>query len=225
MSLFPGTRVHNVRPTSNPHYAWRWLTRFQEKPLTRRWHFGSTVGCIAGFFDSRSNEYNVAPRNEGILDFMNINNMSLGTLNPLHVYVKHDVELIEGDCGSRERRHPPLYSYKILRMPSTVSNSARVEPQQERATRRLANFLDVAAVLFEEIGYEATTMTAIAERSGSGIERKRIMIRRGHRSANTGTAGFDRSPRKYPIEWIGMKTTSIRMCQPSRMRRTLNATS
>jgi AcrR family transcriptional regulator len=54
-------------------------------------------------------------------------------------------------------------------MLSTVSNSARVEPQQERATRRLANFLDVAAVLFAEVGYEATTMTAIAERSGSGI--------------------------------------------------------
>ncbi|WP_242618356.1 TetR/AcrR family transcriptional regulator [Edaphobacter modestus] len=50
-----------------------------------------------------------------------------------------------------------------------MSNSVRVEPQQERATRRLANFLDVAAVLFAEIGYEATTMTAIAERSGSGI--------------------------------------------------------
>src|ERR1700721_4408624 len=54
-------------------------------------------------------------------------------------------------------------------MPSTMSDSARVMPQQERATRRLANFLDVAAVLFAEIGYEATTMTAIAERSGSGI--------------------------------------------------------
>src|SRR5271154_5000459 len=54
-------------------------------------------------------------------------------------------------------------------MPSTASNSARVEPQQERATRRLANFLDVAEVLFAESGYEATTMTAIAERSGSGI--------------------------------------------------------
>jgi AcrR family transcriptional regulator len=50
-----------------------------------------------------------------------------------------------------------------------MSHSARVEPQQERATRRLANFLDVAAVLFAEIGYEATTMTAIAEHSGSGI--------------------------------------------------------
>jgi AcrR family transcriptional regulator len=54
-------------------------------------------------------------------------------------------------------------------MHSTVSNSVRVEPQRERATRRLANFLDVAEVLFAEIGYEATTMTAIAERSGSGI--------------------------------------------------------
>jgi AcrR family transcriptional regulator len=54
-------------------------------------------------------------------------------------------------------------------MLSTVPNSVRVEPQQKRSTRRLANFLDVAEVLFVEIGYEATTMTAIAERSGSGI--------------------------------------------------------
>ena len=45
-------------------------------------------------------------------------------------------------------------------MHSTVPNSVRVEPQQERATRRLANFLDVAEVLFAEIGYEAATMTA-----------------------------------------------------------------
>ena len=42
-------------------------------------------------------------------------------------------------------------------------NCVRVKPQQERATRRLANFLDVAADLFAEIGYEAATMTAIAE--------------------------------------------------------------
>jgi len=28
-----------------------------------------------------------------ILDYMNIKDMSLGTLDPLHVYVKHDVEL------------------------------------------------------------------------------------------------------------------------------------
>ena len=54
-------------------------------------------------------------------------------------------------------------------MASTLSNPVRVKPQQERATLRLANFLDAAAKLFEEIGYEAATMTAIAERSGSGI--------------------------------------------------------
>jgi hypothetical protein len=42
-----------------------------------------------GFFGSRSNEF----RSEDSLDFMNINNMSLGTIDPLHVYVKHDVEL------------------------------------------------------------------------------------------------------------------------------------
>jgi AcrR family transcriptional regulator len=54
-------------------------------------------------------------------------------------------------------------------MPSTLSNSVRGKPQQKRAIQRLANFLDVAALLFAEIGYETTTMTAIAERSGSGI--------------------------------------------------------
>jgi AcrR family transcriptional regulator len=50
-----------------------------------------------------------------------------------------------------------------------LSNSVRVKPQQERATRRLANFLEAAAELFAEIGYESVTMTAVAERSGSGI--------------------------------------------------------
>lgn len=54
-------------------------------------------------------------------------------------------------------------------MPSTLSNSVRVAPQQERATRRLAGFLDAAAELFGEVGYEAATMTAVAERSGSSI--------------------------------------------------------
>jgi AcrR family transcriptional regulator len=42
-------------------------------------------------------------------------------------------------------------------------------PQQDRATRRLAGILDAAAELFVEVGFEAATMTAVAERSGSGI--------------------------------------------------------
>src|SRR6202522_4124661 len=54
-------------------------------------------------------------------------------------------------------------------MPSVLSNPVRVAPQQQRSERRLAAFLDVAAVLFAEVGYEAATMTAIAERSGSSI--------------------------------------------------------
>jgi AcrR family transcriptional regulator len=54
-------------------------------------------------------------------------------------------------------------------MSSNLSNSIRVAPQQERSSRRLASFLDAAAELFAEVGYEATTMTAIAQRSGSSI--------------------------------------------------------
>jgi len=54
-------------------------------------------------------------------------------------------------------------------VPSISSNPVRVAPQQERSERRLAAFLDAAAELFAEVGYEAATMTAIAERSGSSI--------------------------------------------------------
>ena len=54
-------------------------------------------------------------------------------------------------------------------MPSISSNPVRVAPQQERSTRRLAGILDAAAEIFVDVGYEAATMTAIAERSGSSI--------------------------------------------------------
>ena len=54
-------------------------------------------------------------------------------------------------------------------MPSISSNPVRVSPQQERSTRRLAGILDAAAEIFVEVGYEAATVTAIAERSGSSI--------------------------------------------------------
>jgi AcrR family transcriptional regulator len=52
---------------------------------------------------------------------------------------------------------------------SISSNPVRVSPQQERSTRRLAGILAAAAELFVEVGYEAATVTAIAERSGSSI--------------------------------------------------------
>jgi AcrR family transcriptional regulator len=54
-------------------------------------------------------------------------------------------------------------------MPSTLSSSIRVAPQQDRSTRRLAGFLQAAGELFAALGYEATTMQAIAERSDSSI--------------------------------------------------------
>src|ERR1700744_272416 len=56
-----------------------------------------------------------------------------------------------------------------MRMSSISSNPVRVSPQQERSTRRLAGFLDAAAALFGEVGYEAATITAGAERRGSSI--------------------------------------------------------
>jgi hypothetical protein len=62
-----------------------------------------------GLFDSRFKELNVASRSENILDFMNMNNMSLGALAPLHVYVKHGVELME-EIAAPESDGPQLLS-------------------------------------------------------------------------------------------------------------------
>ena len=56
-----------------------------------------------------------------------------------------------------------------MRRSSTSSSSVRAAPQQERSARRLAGFLQAAAELFTEIGFEATTMQAIADRSKSSI--------------------------------------------------------
>lgn len=56
-----------------------------------------------------------------------------------------------------------------MRVSSISSSSVRAEPQQKRSARRLARFLQAAAELFSEIGFEATTMQAIADRSESSI--------------------------------------------------------
>lgn len=56
-----------------------------------------------------------------------------------------------------------------MRVSSISSSRVRVNPQQERSTRRLATFLEAAAALFAEVGFEATTMQAIADRSDSSI--------------------------------------------------------
>ena len=54
-------------------------------------------------------------------------------------------------------------------MPSLSSNAARPAPQQERAARTHALFLDTAETLFVEVGYDAATMTAVAERANTSI--------------------------------------------------------
>jgi AcrR family transcriptional regulator len=54
-------------------------------------------------------------------------------------------------------------------MPSRSSNSIRRAPQQDRSTRRVEGFLEVAEKLFAEQGFEAATMTQVAERAGSSI--------------------------------------------------------
>ena len=56
-----------------------------------------------------------------------------------------------------------------MRMASVSSNVKRRTPQQERASRRVTALLETAATVFAEVGYEAATMTAIAERSGASI--------------------------------------------------------
>ena len=50
-----------------------------------------------------------------------------------------------------------------------MSNLVRRAPQQDRSTRRVAAFLEAAEALIAELGFEAATMTAIAERAGSSI--------------------------------------------------------
>jgi AcrR family transcriptional regulator len=54
-------------------------------------------------------------------------------------------------------------------MRSSTSDIDRPIPQQKRSSRRVAEYLDVAANLFAEVGYDAATMTGIAERAGSSI--------------------------------------------------------
>lgn len=54
-------------------------------------------------------------------------------------------------------------------MASTSSNPAGRKPNQERAARRRASILGAAAAFIVEVGYEATTMTGVAERAGASV--------------------------------------------------------
>jgi AcrR family transcriptional regulator len=54
-------------------------------------------------------------------------------------------------------------------MASDNDKTSRRKPQQLRGEQRMAAMLDAAAAVFAESGFDAATMTAIAERSGSSI--------------------------------------------------------
>ncbi len=54
-------------------------------------------------------------------------------------------------------------------MASDVSKPKRRVPQQDRGERRVAELLEAAAAVIAEVGYEAATMTAVAERAGASI--------------------------------------------------------
>lgn len=55
-----------------------------------------------------------------------------------------------------------------MSVPSTMSSPRRA-PQQERGERRLVQLLEAAAAVLAESGYDATTMTEIAERANASI--------------------------------------------------------
>ncbi len=62
-----------------------------------------------------------------------------------------------------------MFLFYDVRMPSDPLKPKRRVPQQERGERRVAELLDAAAAVIAERGYEAATMTEIAERAGSSI--------------------------------------------------------
>jgi AcrR family transcriptional regulator len=56
-----------------------------------------------------------------------------------------------------------------MTMPSDLSKLKRRVPQQDRGERRVAEVLDAASSVIAEMGYDAATMTEIAERAGASI--------------------------------------------------------
>ena len=61
------------------------------------------------------------------------------------------------------------YNMRVSSVLSKTSGTARRVPQQVRGERRVAELLEAAAAVFVEVGYEAATMTAMAERAGASI--------------------------------------------------------
>ncbi|WP_213807228.1 TetR/AcrR family transcriptional regulator [Granulicella sp. dw_53] len=54
-------------------------------------------------------------------------------------------------------------------MPSDLSKPPRRIPQQQRGERRVVDLLEASSAVIAEVGYDAATMTQIAERAGASI--------------------------------------------------------
>src|SRR6266566_53572 len=65
--------------------------------------------------------------------------------------------------SSHKARAASLFLVYNTRVSSRLSNPNRPTPQQERAARTHQLFLDTAERLFVEVGYDAMTMTAVAD--------------------------------------------------------------
>ena len=69
---------------------------------------------------------------------------------------------------------PSCFFLYNMRMPSVLSKPeaakpVRRVPQQDRSERRVAEVLEAAAAVIAEVGYEAATMTQMADRAGASI--------------------------------------------------------
>lgn len=74
--------------------------------------------------------------------------------------------ILSSTIGSIARERAARYN---MSMPSHLRTAPRRIPQQARGERRVAAFLRAAAELIAEVGYEQTTMSAIAARADSCI--------------------------------------------------------
>lgn len=62
-----------------------------------------------------------------------------------------------------------IHSYIINMSMSSRSSAPRKLPRQKRGERRVAGLLEAAEAVIAQVGYEAATMSAIAERAGAAI--------------------------------------------------------
>ena len=52
---------------------------------------------------------------------------------------------------------------------NSPNSSLRRQPQQKRSQKRVEKILDAAAIVFDEVGFEAATSHTIAERANTAV--------------------------------------------------------